>query len=74
MRVDNRAYVNHALGVRGGALAMEALGWRVSEDGSACVLSASRGVGESTLRTLQDRIKALVAKLAARQAARETDS
>ena len=74
LRVDNRAYVNHALGVRGGALAMEALGWRVSEDGSACVLSASRGVGESTLRTLQDRIKALVAKLAARQAARETDS
>ena len=74
LRVDNRAYVNHALGVRGGALAMEALGWRVSEDGSACVLSASRGVGESTLRTLQDRIKALVAKLAARQTARETDS
>ena len=74
LRVDNRAYVNHALGVRGGTLAMEALGWRVSEDGSACVLSASRGVGERTLQTLQDRIKAMVAKLAARQAARETAS
>ena len=74
LRVDNRAYVNHALGVRGGTLAMEALGWRVSEDGSACVLSASRGIGERTLQTLQDRIKAMVAKLAARQAARETAS
>ena len=73
LRVDNRAYVNHALGVRGGTLAMEALGWRVSEDGSACVLSASRGIGEHTLQTLQDRIKAMVAKLAARQAAREID-
>jgi response regulator of citrate/malate metabolism len=52
---------------------MEALGWRVSEDGSACVLSASRGIGEHTLQTLQDRIKAMVAKLAARQAAREID-
>ena len=72
LRVDNRAYVNHALGVRGGTLAMEALGWRVSEDGSACVLSGSRGIGERTLQTLQDRIKAMVAKLAARQAARET--
>ena len=69
LRVDNRAYVNHALGVRGGTLAMEALGWRVSEDGSACVLSESRGIGERTLQTLQDRIKAMVAKLAARQAA-----
>ena len=29
LRVDNTAYVNHALGVRGGTLAMEALGWRV---------------------------------------------
>ena len=74
LRVDNRAYVNHALGVRGGTLAMEALGWRVSEDGSACVLSESRGIGERTLQTLQDRIKALVAKLAARKAARETES
>lgn len=73
LRVDNKAYVNHALGVRGGTLAMEALGWRVSEDGSACVLSASRGIGEHTLQTLQDRIKAMVAKLAARQAAREID-
>ena len=73
LRVDNTAYVNHALGVRGGTLAMEALGWRVSEDGSACVLSASRGIGEHTLQTLQDRIKAMVAKLAARQAAREID-
>ena len=74
LRVDNRAYVNHALGVQGGVLAMEALGWRVSEDGSACVLSASREIGEHTLQTLQDRIKALVAKLAARKAARETES
>lgn len=73
LRVDNKAYVNHALGVRGGTLAMEALGWRVSEDGSACVLSASRGIGEHTLQTLQDRVKAMVAKLAARQAAREID-
>lgn len=73
LRVDNKAYINHALGVRGGTLAMEALGWRVSEDGSACVLSASRGIGEHTLQTLQDRIKAMVAKLAARQAAREID-
>ena len=73
LRVDNTAYVNHALGVRGGTLAMEALGWRVSEDGSACVLSASRRIGEHTLQTLQDRIKAMVAKLAARQAAREID-
>lgn len=73
LRVDNTAYVNHALGVRGGTLAMEALGWRVSEDGSACVLSASREIGEHTLQTLQDRIKAMVAKLAARQAAREID-
>lgn len=73
LRVDNTAYVNHALGVRGGTLAMEALGWRESEDGSACVLSASRGIGEHTLQTLQDRIKAMVAKLAARQAAREID-
>jgi len=73
LRVDNKAYVNHALGVRGGTLAMEALGWRVSEDGSACVLSASRGIGEHTLQTLQDRIKAMVAKLAARRAAREID-
>jgi hypothetical protein len=67
LRVDNRAYVSHALGVRGGALAMEALGWTITKDGSLCVLHQSRGIGERTLQTLQDRIKAVVARLAARR-------
>ena len=38
LRLDNRAYVAHVCGVKGAALAMEALGWRESPDGSTCVL------------------------------------
>ena len=67
LRVDNRAYVTHAVRIRGGTLAMEALGWQLSDDGSVCALPDSRVIGTETLQTLQDRIKAMVAKLAARQ-------
>lgn len=67
LRVDNQAYVAHAMGVKGGTLAMESLGWQLGDDGSAVVLPESQVIGTHTLQTLKDRIKAMVAKFAARE-------
>ena len=64
VRMENKAYLAHAVGVPGGTLAMDAMGWEDAADGSSRVLPEGRRIGTRTLRTLQDRLKAMVARAA----------
>ena len=64
VRMENKAYLAHAVGVPGGTLAMDAMGWEDAADGSSRVLPEGRCIGTRTLRTLQDRLKAMVARAA----------
>jgi hypothetical protein len=77
LRVDNRAYVAHVLGVRGAGLAMEALGWRDSPDGATCELP-QEGVRISSASTgvILDCMKGLIARAALKTVAdaREEDN
>ena len=66
VRMENKAYLAHAVGVPGGTLAMDAMGWEDAADGSSRVLPEGRRIGMRTLRTLQDRLKAMVARAALR--------
>ena len=65
LRLDNRAYVARVCGVKGAALAMEALGWRESPDGSTCVLP-QEGVRISSVTTdvILDCMKGLITRAA----------
>eukprot|EP00227_Mantoniella_beaufortii_P009930 CAMPEP_0197580886 /NCGR_PEP_ID=MMETSP1326-20131121/4573_1 /TAXON_ID=1155430 /ORGANISM="Genus nov. species nov., Strain RCC2288" /LENGTH=423 /DNA_ID=CAMNT_0043144713 /DNA_START=96 /DNA_END=1367 /DNA_ORIENTATION=+ len=61
LRVDNRAYVAHVLGVRGASLGMEALGWRESPDGSICVLPDAVRISHSSAEIILECMKGLIA-------------
>lgn len=64
LRVDNRAYVAHVLGVRGACLGMEALGWRESPDGSLCVLPKDARITSETTDVILECMKGLIARAA----------
>lgn len=64
LRLDNRAYVAHVCGVKGAGLAMEALGWRESLDGSACVLREGARISSATTDVILECMKGLIARAA----------
>ena len=74
LRVDNRAYVAHVLGVRGASLGFEALGWVESPDGSTYVLPEDAHISSATTDIIMDCMKGLIAQAASQTVGRKGHS